>query len=333
MFIKKVEILPLISFMMFMLLTACSQQKDVKQDPTKLTLQLKWVHQAQFAGFYVAEDLGFFEQQALDVEFLTGGPKKVPLEALVAGKADFAVTSAEDVVKAHSEGKPVVAIAAIYRLNPLIFMTLSDSGITDPRQFPGRNIAYSSQDGKLQSEAMMRNLSLDINSLKEGPYDYKYQNLLNGQIDITTGYLTGGYLRLKRSGVKVNVIWPEDYGVHVYGDVLATTENMLIEKPELVSRFLKASLDGWTIALQNQQQGVASTMKFALEADPELQASMLSQSFPLIETGEDRIGWMDASVWVSITESLASAGIIKKEMQNKSVFNLGPLKSAYEIAQ
>ena len=289
MLLKKVKTLSLISIIMCLLLTGCSQQKDVKQELTKLTLQLKWVHQAQFAGFYVAEEQGLFEQQALDVEFLAGGPEKVPLDALITGNADFAVTSAEDVVKAHSEGIPVVAIAAIYRLNPLIFMTLSGSGITDPRQFPGRRIAYSSQDGKLQAEAMMKNLSLDINSLKEGQYNYKYQNLLDDQIDITTGYLIGGYLRLKKSGVKVNVIWPEDYGVHVYGDVLVTTENMLSEKPELVTGFLKASLDGWTTALQNQQQGVASTMKFALEADPELQASMLSQSFPLIETGEDRM--------------------------------------------
>ena len=296
----------------------------------KVTLQLKWVHQAQFAGFYVASDLGLYQQRNLAVDFLPAGPKIVPLQALYEGRADFAITSAEDVVKARSEGKDVVAIAAVYRLNPHIFMTLAESGITDPRQFPGHSISYSSQDGVMQGNAMMKNLTLDINSLTEKKYDYKYQSFLKGEVDITTGYMTGGYLRLKKSGVKVNVIWPEDYGVHVYGDVLVTTGDVLANKPLLVKRFLQASFSGWTIALADQQQGVASTMKFALEADKELQQEMLSQSFPLIETGEDRLGWMEDSVWKQLIISMEEAGIISKDAIKDAVYDMAMLKQAYE---
>lgn len=318
------------SLVLVLIVSACNQVSPPQPPAEKVTLQLKWVHQAQFAGFYVAKDLGMYQQHDLEVDLVAAGPKIKPLQNLVEGKADFAITSAEDVIKYRSEGRPVVAIAAIYRLNPHIFMTMPDSGITDPRQFPGHSISYSSKDGKLQAVSMFNNLSLDMDTLTEKKYDYKYQNLINGEVDIATGYMTGGYLRLQKLGFKMNVIWPEDYGVHVYGDVLVTTESTLQQKPELVRSFLSASFEGWRRALADQNQGVDSTMKFALEADRDLQKEMLSQSFPLIETGEDRLGWMNATVWNEIVESLSSSGAINKDNLKGKLFDMEMLKQAYE---
>lgn len=325
--LKPISNLILLAILVF--INGCTQDDSIVNVEHKVSLQLKWVHQAQFAGFYVAKEDGIYGRNGLDVELFAGGPEINQIEAIESGKVQFAIVAAEEVIKARDEGLAVVAIAAIYRRNPNIFMTLKQSGIQAPKDFTGRTIAYSSGDAKLLARAMLEKPGLDISALQEKEYDYKYESFKKGEVDISSGYLIGGYLRLKRSGLDVHVIWPDDYGVHFYGDVLVTTEDYLQQNAEIVTSFLKASLEGWKVALQEQDKGVIATMKYAMEADTELQKEMLSQSFPLIQTGEDRIGWMQQEVWTSMIEHMSRSGIISTNKLATPVFDIKPLLSVY----
>jgi NitT/TauT family transport system substrate-binding protein len=127
--------------LLFFVISACSEKKDLNP-PNKVTLQLKWVHQAQFAGFYFAREMGFYKDEHIQIELLPGGNNVDVLTTLVSGKADFAVASSELVLTQRQENSlPITAIAAIYRKSATVFMAMTDSGISKPADFVGKTVA------------------------------------------------------------------------------------------------------------------------------------------------------------------------------------------------
>ncbi len=112
----------------------------------KVALQLAWTHSATNAGFYSAAQNGDYAAHGLDVSFLTGGPKIDPVDSVVAGTAQFGLANGGQRVKARASGKPVKAVACIYRRSPLVYITLASSGITHPRQFAGKLVRVSTQN-------------------------------------------------------------------------------------------------------------------------------------------------------------------------------------------
>lgn len=317
-----------VSLLMIALFAGCVSQ-EVKKPPDKVTVQLKWVHQAQFAGFYVAQEKGYYAEENLAVTFVEGGQGIDELNQTVTGKADFAVSTPENILVSRSQGKPVVAVAAIYRRNPLVFVALADSGIKRPADFLGRKVALPS-DGRMQFQAMMKNLGLDINKVKHVPYRYDFVTFYNGEVDVTMAYSTGGLIRIRQEGHEVNLIFPSDYKVHVYSDTLFTTDEMIAENPDLVTRFLRATLRGWRDAIHDPAAAVTITLKYAREDKHVLQASMMGASLPLIHTGNDQIGWMRAEIWQGMHDLLLEQGLLAKPVDLDKVYTMKFLHKIYK---
>ncbi|MBU0511036.1 MAG: ABC transporter substrate-binding protein [Chloroflexi bacterium] len=316
-------------FLAISLLSACGPQ-EVRKPPDKLTLQLAWVHQASLAGFYLAQERGHYAQENIEVAFIEGGPGINALEQVVTGGADFGVGGPAGILLQRSREKPVVAIAAIQRRSPVVFVALADSGIERPADFLGRSMAAAGPvEYELQLKAMLKKLCLDINQVEVVPHSYDLTRLREGKVDGTGLYLTGGLIRLRQAGCKVNLIWPGDYGVHMYGHTLITTDRMIAENPELVTRFLRATLRGWREAVEDTEAAVAATMKYAREKDSELQTKMMEASQPLIHTGEDRIGWMRAEAWQGMHQILLEQGILAGPVDLDKVYTMEFLQRIY----
>ncbi len=315
--------------LVFALLAACQPQEVVKP-PDEVSLQLKWVHQAQFAGFYVAQERGYYAEENIEVTFIEGGPGIETVEQVVTGQADFGVGAPEDILVQRSQGKPIVAIATIYRRSPAVFVALAGSGIERPADFLGRTVAAAGiTEYELQLKAMLNKLGLDINQVEVVPHSYDLTRLYEGEVDITGFYSTGGLIRLRQTGYQVNLIWPSDYGVHMYGDSLITTDQMIAENPDLVTRFLRATLRGWREAIEDPEAAAAITLNYAKETDPELQAQMIEASLPLIHTGEDHIGWMRAEVWQGMHDILLEQGLLAGPVELESVYTMEFLREIY----
>lgn len=280
-----------------------------------VTVQLKWTHQAQFAGFYVALDKGYYGEENLDVRLLPGGKDINIAQAIAGGQADFGVLAAEDILINRSKGLPLKAIATIYRHNAVVFLSKADSGITRPQHFLGKTIAVASQGGatefQIQLVAMMKNLELDISQMHLVPYDPEYEGFYNGSVDITAAYLTGGLITIRKKGISPNLIWPGDYRVQFYSDTIATTDRMIEDQPERVDRFLRATLRGWREAIGNPTAAVDIILKHALIKDRDLQSAMFDAMMPLVHTGEDCIGWMQADIWLEMHRMLVEQGVIQ----------------------
>jgi NitT/TauT family transport system substrate-binding protein len=307
--------------LLFFVVSACSQ-KESPNPADSVALQLKWVHQAQFAGFYVAREMGFFKDQHIRIELLPGGNDVDVLTALTRGKADFAVASSELVLtQRQRKGPPITAIAAIYRKSATVFMAKAGSGISKPTDFVGKTIAASAgsqsyRETEYLLQALLEKMGIDIGKINMVPYDPSYEGFCSGEVDITPGYYTAGAIKIRNRGHKVNLIWPSDYGIHFYSDTLITTQRMIDEKPDLVERFLRASLMGWRHAIAHPVEAVDTTLKYARIKDRKFQADMFTALTPLVHTGKDHIGWMEARVWNNMHRVLVNQRVLEAPLEH-----------------
>jgi ABC-type nitrate/sulfonate/bicarbonate transport system substrate-binding protein len=110
---------------------------------TPVTVQLAWSHQAQFAGMYAADQLGYYGDEGLEVTLVESGPAGGQVEAVLADKAEVGIVSGDVLLLARSKGQKVQAVAAIYRRSPRVYMSLAQSGITRPQDLAGKTIAVN----------------------------------------------------------------------------------------------------------------------------------------------------------------------------------------------
>jgi len=312
---------------------ACETQQ-AKRAPDEVTLQLKWVHLPQFAGFYMAQEKGYYTQENIKVTFLEGGQGIDSAESVISGKADFGVVAPEDILIKRSQGVLLTAIAVIYRRSAVVYLSMADSGIVRPADFLGKKVAAAGTAGavrdlEFQFYALMKKLGLDSKKLKIVNFDPDYVAFYKGEVDVTAAYATTGLIKMRQKGLKLNLIWPSDFGIHFYSDTLATTDRLISEKPDLVTRFLRATLKGWQDAIEEYRQAVTVTLKYSQIKDPQLQTTMMEAMLPLVHTGEDRIGWMKAEVWQGMYQILLEQKVLTRPFDVGQSYSIRFLNEIY----
>ncbi len=123
-------------------------------------------------------------------------------------------------------------------------------------------------------------------------------------------YFTGGLIKLLTWGVKVNIIYPGDYRVRFYSDILMTTDDLIETNPDLVQGAVTATLKGWRFAIENIELTIPIVLKYARIKDARLQRKMLEAAVPLVHTGEKPIGWMSRQEWSHMHDILLDQKII-----------------------
>ena len=329
--VKMNRIIRKTSLLIFLLPILFSCTADQQKKPLdKVTVQLKWIHTAQFAGFYMAEEKGFYADENLSVTFLEGGPGVDIVDSVISGQADFGIFSPELLLIARGEQKPVKAIAALYQINPLSFVATKGSGIKRPGDFIGRTAAIGSAHGVIQLKAMMKRLELDYDRITILPYRSDFHSFNSEKADITSTYVTSGLIRLRNNGYDLNVIHPGNYGVHLYGDTLFTSDEIAARVPDQVTRFLRATLHGWQAAIEDPEAAVTATNKYVSRFHPGLQLQMMQAIVPLVHTGEQPIGWMEGKTWRETYEMLMEQDILTEPVDLDRVYTMKFLEKVYE---
>lgn len=230
------------------LLSLLLWQIPVADAATPVTVQLRWLHQFQFAGYYQAVEQGYFAEAGLDVTLLEGGPDALePTDKLLQGEIDFAIT-ASGVVMRRLEGKPVVAVAALMQTSPLVWITLKESNITTPHDLVGKRLMMMPPPESAELLTILRKEGLPVDTVKLVPNTYRLDDLISGKVDAYDGYISNEPYILNQRGVDYNLINPRDYGVNFYSDVLVTSEALASSNPELVSAMKRAVERGWEYA-------------------------------------------------------------------------------------
>jgi NitT/TauT family transport system substrate-binding protein len=285
-----------------------------------VTVRLKWLNQAQFAGFYVAREKGYYEAAGLDVAIQPGGSDFPAIQMVAGGSEQFGVTGADQVLIARSKSVPVVAVAVIYRENPFVLFALKKSGISDAAQLAGKNIGLKiGGSEELIYRAVLKSAKVDKASLHEIPVKFDLSPLLTGQVDVWPGYLINEVLATEEKGFEVSVIRPADYGVAMYADTLFTTERLLKQKPDMVRRFVGATIKGWTDAVADPEGAARITVKYGNKLEYTHELAMMKASVPLITAG-GAIGASKRSDWEDLQKMLVEAKFQKTKVDVGKAF-------------
>ncbi|MDO8281554.1 MAG: ABC transporter substrate-binding protein [Thermodesulfovibrionia bacterium] len=280
-----------------------------------VSVRLKWFHQAQFAGLYIAEDMGFYRAEGLNVELRPGGQDFSAVKLVAAGSEDFGIAGADEILIAREKGMPLVAIAVIFQKSPVCFFSKKDSGIKSPYDFVGRRVAMQyGTNVRNEYVAMMRKLGVDMSKVIEVPSRFDMQQFFEGKVDVWNGYVINERLAAEEHGFNVNLICPSEYGIDMYSDTLFTTEKMIMNRPDVVRKMVKATIEGWKSALADREYTVKAVLKRDSRLNAEHERRMLDAEADLIaarEVNQHRIGWMDKQVWESMQLTLASIGILR----------------------
>jgi NitT/TauT family transport system substrate-binding protein len=145
------------------------------QADESVTLRLKWFHQAQFAGFYVAKEKDFYKSAGLNVDIQPGGPDFPAIQMVTGGNEQFGVTGADQILIARSKGVPVVALAVIFRRNPFVLFSLAKSGIKTPTDYVGKNIGVKiGGNEELIYRAVLAKAGVDKNQAERDSREVRY---------------------------------------------------------------------------------------------------------------------------------------------------------------
>lgn len=219
----------------------------------KITMQLRWKHQFQFAGYYAAKHKGFYQELGLDVTIVAGEPGKTPVREVLGGRAEYGEANSESLYE-YLNGQPLVALAAIFQHSPSVLLTLKKSGIKFPQQLIGKKVMMVGGTDDFDFLAMMVNEGVDVDSVDIIPSSYNIQDLIDGKVDVFNAYLTNEPFYLEERNLEGHVISPVNYGVDFYSDILFTTREEIKNNPERVKAFREASIKGWEYAMKNPEE-------------------------------------------------------------------------------
>ena len=245
---KKIKFL----FMLIILLSQTLHAKELK----KVTLQLSWLDQFQFAGYYMAKEKGFYEELGLDVEikpfeFGIDIPKDVN-----DGKIDFAV-GRETLILERIKNPNIVALYALFQSTPLILMSTKESGINNINDFENKKIMTTIDDAsEVSLKAMIASNKIKLENLTFLKHSHNIDDLIDKNTDVISAYISKSPYTLQKKGVEYNIFDPKKYGFDMYSDLLYTNQNLINYDLTTVLLFKKAALKGWEYAYSNMDESV-----------------------------------------------------------------------------
>lgn len=229
-----------------------------------VTLQLKWVTQAQFAGYYVAKDKGFYEEEGLDVTILPGGPDIAPTQVIAGGGADVTVEWMPAALAAREKGLPLVNIAQPFKSSGMMLTCWKDAGISSPEDLKNRTLGVWFFGNEFPFMSWMSQLGIDTGGKSESGVEVLKQGfnvdpLLQRQADCISTMTYNEYWQVIDSGVSPDELVTfkyEDQGVATLEDGLYVLEENLSDAAfvDKMERFVRASMKGWKYAEEHPDE-------------------------------------------------------------------------------
>ena len=277
------------------------------QADEEITLQLKWLHQFQFAGYYAALEQGYFAEEGLQVRLQERDMSRNNILQVLEGEAEYGV--ADSILLFHRDaGQGLKLIAPIFQHSPNVLMTLRSSGIQSPRDLIGRRLAfYDNNSEGISILAMLANQGVLEEGLLRQPWDERMEKLKSGAVDAIAAYSTNEPFQFREQGYPVHIIDPKHYGMDFYGDILFTNAREARENPERVEAMKRAVIRGWHYALDNKEEMVDLILE-RYNTQGKSRSALMNEALglePMIARHTIEMGHLDSGRLDFILEQLA----------------------------
>jgi NitT/TauT family transport system substrate-binding protein len=294
------------------------------QAQTPLTFQLNWVAGGANAGFAAAVAEGFYKEAGLDVTVIQGNGSGNTAQMVAAGRAQVAYADAVAVSQLIAKGAPMKIVSTIYQSNPNEVSALKKTGIKSISDLKGKKVGVPSGS----SQTTMLPLFLKANKLTEAevnlvnmPSTAMVPSLLQGQVDAILGSMDAYQIQLEAQGAELDNFRFADYGVPTVSTSIFASDAFIKEHPEVLRKFIAASLKGWSFALDNPAKAVKDLKQVFPEMNEKLAASELAAIPSLFCSGGAKyIGRAEDSQWVKTQELLSEVKLLPAGQDPKSYY-------------
>jgi NitT/TauT family transport system substrate-binding protein len=245
----------------------------------KVKIQLKWIHQAQFAGIYVAKEKGYFASLGIDIKILEGGPNIDSDQQVANGVADIGISLFDRLLVSRDQGIPLISIAQIVQSSTRGLITKRSSGINTPVKMLGKKIGTYGPTDSYQFQAFLRKFNLENNV--DVILQQSIQDFLNDNMNVLSIGLYNELQRVFNAGLhpnQLNLFLFESYGVGMAEDTVIVREDWLDTNHDLAKRAVAAIIKGWKYAISHQCEAINIVMKYVAPhtTTRDLQEKMLS---------------------------------------------------------
>jgi two-component system sensor histidine kinase/response regulator len=274
----------------------------------KVTVQLRWQHQFQFAGYYAAQDKGYYREAGLEVALLEARSGADPVQAVLDGRAQYGIGESALLLN-RQKGAPVVVLAPIFQHSAVALLVR--------RGADGKRVPWAGSRAMLSPNphdelfALLKKQGADLRSMKVLPHSHNVDDFIEGRVDVMSAYSTEEPYLLDRTTIRYELLTPRAVGIDFYGDNLFTTESELREHPARAAAMRAATLRGWRYAMDHP--GEIADLIRARYPDRHSREHLLyeaSQMVPLLEQNLIEPGYNNPERWRAIADAYADLGML-----------------------
>jgi NitT/TauT family transport system substrate-binding protein len=239
-----------------------AEEKPLK----KATFIPLWVPQAQFAGYYVAYEKGFYRKRGIDLTIIPGGPDRSSSQYLTQGKADFATLWLTTALQMRARGEKIINIAQMVQRSALMLIAKKSSHIAKPEDLNGKKVSLWGEDFQIQPKAFFRRYSLNVKII---PQSFSVNLFLRGGVDVASAMWYNEYHTIINSGLNPDELttFPfHEHGLNFPEDGIYTLEKIYKRDPDLACTFVKSSIEGWLYAFSNPDEALDIMLKYISQA-------------------------------------------------------------------
>jgi NitT/TauT family transport system substrate-binding protein len=306
--------------------TTAATTEAAPAEMTPVTLQLKWVTQGQFAGYYAALEQGYYEDEGLDVTIKPGGPDIVPEQVVLGGQAEFGINWLDNTLATRDQGGTIVNIAQVFARSGMTELTWKDTGLEQITDLRGKKVGVWLGGNEHKLFAALTKNGIDPQKDTEivaQPFDMNL--FLNREVDAAAAMTYNELAQVLESKnpdtgelytlEDLNVMKMSDLGTGALEDGIFVTEEWIADEAnqDVATRFLKASFKGWIYCRDNPDDCV----QYVLDAGPTLgaghQAWMVNEINKLIWPNDDGIGIMNQESYDTTVQIATDYGVVKKD--------------------
>ncbi len=312
-----------------LLLSACTsigtEETPEEMEATQVTLMLDWVPNTNHTGIYVAQEMGYFKENGLDVEIIQPG-EVFAEQAVVGGAADFGVSFQEQVTLARADNVPIVSIAAIIQHNTSGFASRADLGVESPSDWQG--LLYGSYGSPFEEPTLRVLMECDAGHFDELEIvDTGFADPLalldEKQIDLAWIFYAWQGTQANLEEIDLDIVMMEDWFDCIpdyYTPVFITSKEIIQERSEVISAFLSALSMGYTYAIDHPDEAASILLETVPELDQELVRNSQAWLSPRYQADAPRWGEQQLSVWENYSNWMAEHGIIAEPIDASAAF-------------